>query len=645
MCRIAGFIDFNYRGNYSIEETIITMRDTLAYGGPDDAGLYFENNKGLAMGHRRLSILDLSSLGHQPMSNDDRSLWISYNGEVYNFVEIKAELEALGFRFHSNSDTEVVLKAYQRWGIDAVHKFRGMWAFAIWDVKKEKLILCRDRVGVKPLFYYWHNGLFMFSSELKAFHKHPGFIKELDKNSLSLYFQYGYVPAPASIFKYTYKLEPGYFLEVDIKQHITKNRYWNVFDYYLEGVGNNNKQLKRSEEEIALELEDILKEAFKLRMVSDVPVGVFLSGGIDSSLTTAILQKEYSNPLKTFTIGFHEKEYNEANWAKKIAKYLGTDHAELYCTQKETQEVIPKLSELYDEPFGDSSAVPTYLVSMLAKQKVKVSLSAEGGDELFCGYSRYWMLNSILKKINLLPNFLRKRAISIFLNISPGSAVKIYNSFKFLLPELSNPGGKYVKLINALECDEQTKQYLSMFAVFSDTECVELGLPLPKHNLDINSYNKLDCQTAMMYTDFSTYLPDDLLVKLDRATMSVALEGREPFLDNKIIEYAAGLPVGLKYKNHTSKYILRKILYKYVPKELLDRPKSGFGVPFFKWFKNDLKGYYLEALNIEKIKKQAIFNHVYVKKLLESYFNNQETDHYKLWFLYSFQLWAEKWLV
>ena len=330
MCRISGIWDFNFRGDYDIEKTSISMRDSLAYAGPDDAGVYTERERGLSMAHRRLSIIDLSSLGHQPMSNEKEDLWISYNGEVYNFQEIKKELIGKGCHFKSNTDTEVVLKAYQYWGFEAVHKFRGMFAFAVWDKKNENLILCRDRAGVKPLYWYYHEGLFMFASELKAFHQHPRFHKELDKRALSSFLTFGNVPHCYSIFKYTYKLEPGSYLVIDRNQQIEKFKYWDIKDYYLKGeiLKRDGYWAKKSEEDVTGELESVLKDSFRLRMIADVPVGVFLSGGIDSTLVTALLSKE-GYKLKTFSIGFLESEYNEAQYAAGRQVFCDRTHRTL----------------------------------------------------------------------------------------------------------------------------------------------------------------------------------------------------------------------------------------------------------------------------------------------------------------------------
>lgn len=638
MCRIAGFWDFNYRGNYGLEEVAIKMRDTLSHGGPDDAGLYVDKDMGLALAHRRLSILDLSSLGHQPMEFEN--LVITYNGEVYNFKDIRKELEGLGYTFWSNSDTEVILKAFHRWGLSAVYKFRGMFAFALWDKREKKLILCRDRIGVKPLYYYYKDGLFIFGSELKAFHEHPKFQKQMDPFALALYLQYGYITSPYAIFKNTYKLEPGHFLLLDSKGEISFEKYWDVKDYFMKP-----KRDYLSEEELAEELEGLLTESFKLRLVSDVPVGIFLSGGIDSSTVCALLQKESSKPLKTFTIGFYEKDYNEAGYAKKVAQHLGTDHTELYLTPKEAFEILFKLPEIYDEPFGDSSAIPTYLVSELARRYVKVSLSADGGDEQFCGYTRYWIVGKRIAKLSRVP-FLGLFSYLLDL-ISPNLALKLYNTFRPFLPKWTNFRDKYIKLRNVLKAKGISSQYDLSNKIFLPEDLHSLELPLkhiPSHSLKIEEEAYFDTLSYMMFYDLKTYLPDDILVKVDRATMAVSLEGREPFLDHKILEFTSQIPAKLKYKDGKSKYILRKVLYKYVPKELVERPKMGFGVPVYEWFKGKLKPLYESYLSKERIRKAGIFNAEYINHLLRAYFEDKGVNHNKLWLLFVFELWRERWM-
>jgi asparagine synthase (glutamine-hydrolysing) len=642
MCRITGFWDFNYKCDYDLDLVLTKMRDSLKHGGPDDAGNYIEKNKGLALANRRLAILDLSPLGHQPMMDDKNEIVVVFNGEIYNFAEIKNELIKFGYKFRSNSDTEVIIYAYKKWGLDCIEKFRGMFAIVIWDKREGKLILISDRVGVKPLYYYFKDGLFMFASELKAFHQHPKFQKELNEQSLSFFLQYGYIPSPYAIFKYTYKLEPASFLIVK-DGLLKKEKYWEIENFFLEGKNEKEKDkwLKRSEGELVEELESLLTESFKLRLVSDVPVGMFLSGGIDSSTVCALLAKE-GIKLKTFTIGFYEKEYNEAPFAKKVAEYLGTDHTEFYCTPKETFEIIPKLPEIYDEPFGDSSAIPTYFVSKLTREKVKVSLSADGGDEQFCGYTRYWMLVEKINKISKLPF---KNTIRNLLNIfSPELASKIYNLFKPILPKYTNFRDKYFKLKNVLQADNLIAQYDLSLKIFLKEDLLKLGFQSKTESIFNLETNGLDNYSILMLLDLKTYLPDDLLVKVDRATMSVALEGREPFLDHKLLEWTSKLPSEFKYKNGKSKYLLRKVLYKYVPPELIERPKQGFGMPVYEWFKKDLKDLYLNYLDETKIKKEGLFNHIEVKKLLDDYLKERGVNHNKLWLLFIFEQWRERWL-
>ncbi|MFN3599566.1 MAG: asparagine synthase (glutamine-hydrolyzing) [Aquificaceae bacterium] len=632
MCGIVGFIDFSKRTGEGI---LRRMTDALSHRGPDQSGysFYETEHASIGLGHRRLSILDLSSLARQPMAFED--LEIVYNGEVYNFRDIRKDLEKEGYKFTSNSDTEVVLKAFHRWGISAVQRFRGMFAFAIYDKKDQKLILCRDRLGVKPLYWYYKDGLFMFASELKAFHQNPNFERNLSLKALSLYLQYGYITSPYSIFENTYKLKPGHFLILDKKGDVEEITYWKVEDYFTDKIQ------KTSEEELAEELEEILKDSFKLRLISDVPVGVFLSGGIDSSTVTALLQKELSKPLKTFTIGFYEKDYNEANYAKEIAKCLGTEHMELYCTPKEAFEIIPKLSEIYDEPFGDSSAIPTYLVSKFARNHVKVALSADGGDEQFCGYTHYRRVKRFKTLINNIP---RKALYHVLSKISPDKAMQVYNLFKPLLPKWTNFRDKYIKLLNVLKAKDISDLYDLSNKYLLPEEVKESGLnTIIEKQLSLRNNHQSLLDYMMLY-DLKTYLIDDILVKVDRASMSVSLEAREPFLDHRIVEFTSRLPAEVKYKKGVSKYILRKVLYRYVPRNLIDRPKMGFGVPIYEWFKKDLKDMYLEYLEEQRIKRAGIFNHQYVKTLLDGYFNNKGVNHNKLWLLFVFELWRERWI-
>lgn len=637
MCRITGFVDLNFKGDYDMEKTIVRMRDTMSAGGPDDAGVFTEKEKGIALGHRRLSIIDLSSSGHQPMHFEN--LVITYNGEVYNFTEIRKELEKENYRFTSSSDTEVILKAFHKWGMNAVQKFKGMWSFAIWNKTEEKLILCRDRIGVKPMYWYLKDDLFLFSSELKAFHQHSKFNKEISETGLGLFLQYGYIASPYSIFKHAYKLEPGHFLILNKKGEIKKEKYWDVEESFSHGSEEKNEWDKKSETDIEKELEAILTESFKLRMVSDVPVGVFLSGGIDSSTVTALLQKESSSPLKTFTIGF-DGEYNEAPFAKKIAKHLGTDHTELHCTQEEARTAFHVLPGIFDEPFGDSSAIPTLLVSKLARQKVKVSLSADGGDEQFYGYARYW---HVIEKAKDIANDARRFSRTLNL-LQPQTLFDEFGNLKFSFANNQKLWNKYTRWWTKKKGQEMYSWYDIYVKIFQEQDVEDLGIHRSLSQLFNFDYSgHLSPSEIMMLYDLKNYLPEDLLAKVDRTSMSVGLEGRDPFLDQKIIEYSSRLPLHYKFRNGEGKYMLRKIVYNYVPKELLDRPKQGFTIPIHKWFKNEFRDLLNQHLSFEKIKKEGILHAEEVKQILDDYLSGKEENFNKIYLLLVFQLWKEKW--
>ncbi len=606
------------------------MRDVLQYGGPDDSGIYVDANKSLAFGHRRLSILDLSELGHQPMSDEEGRFWITYNGEVYNFGEIREDLLSRGYRFRSQTDTEVILKAYREWGLDAVHKFRGMFAFALWDRNKEQLILCRDRAGVKPLYWYKDGGLFLFASELKAFHRHPGFRKKLNMAALSSFLKYGYITAPDAIYNNTYKLEPGHFLIVNKNLKIQIIKYWDIQDYYQKGVelGLNGSWRNKVMDDVADELEAVMRESFKLRMIADVPVGILLSGGIDSTTMVSLLAREGYN-LKTFTIGFHEENYNEAVASAKVARYFGTDHTELFCGPNDAFNVILKLPDLYDEPIGDMSAIPTHLVSVLTRQKVTAALSGDGADELFCGYSKYWTLG---KKVNWLKKLPLVDAINE--NIA-------FAFYKLIYPEKMDFSDKYSKFKKMMNADPVV-MYDIASSFFSEAELSKIGIEPNPFRAMTNGID-LDSLHRMMLTDFKTYLPDSILFKVDRASMQVALELREPFLDNKLIEYVASMPLCYKYKRGISKAIIKKIISKYVPRELVAQRKKGFNVPVHQWFKKELTHLLNDYLSQEKIKKEGLFDYREVSRLVNDYLANRNVGANKVWLLLMFEMWQNKW--
>ncbi|MCT7516100.1 asparagine synthase (glutamine-hydrolyzing) [Aliarcobacter cryaerophilus] len=628
MCGISGFCDFKKK---SSENILKNMTDALIHRGPDSSGYsFFEyETYQVGLGHRRLSILDLSTQGHQPMKY--KNLEIVYNGEIYNFKEIRKELEDSNYIFGSNTDTEVILKAYDKWGLKMVDRFIGMFAIVIYDKTTSTLLCIRDRAGVKPLYYYFKDGLFLFASELKSFYKHKEFQKQISKEGLSLFFQYGYILEPYSIFEDTYKLKAGHYLKLDLKTSVINiNKYWDVIDFY------NKPKLDISFEEAKQETEQLLKSACEYRMVSDVPVGIFLSGGYDSSAVAAILQKDRIKKLKTFSIGFYEKKYNEAHYAKDISKHLGTEHTEYYCTQKDAQDLLPLIGDIWDEPFGDKSNIPTLLVSKLARKEVTVSLSADGGDEVFGGYGKY---TEILKYNKLFSKRPISNNIANLLDfIDVRSFFGQNKSYKFL--------NKYERFKLTLKAENEIDVLKNSIYCFLPSEVKKLLNNFEKNIEtcfdDIRFLNQNnDSLDKIMAIDYKTYQLDDILVKVDRATMSVGLEGREPLLDHRIIEFVSTLPSKYKIKNGEKKYILKEIVHNYIPKELMDRPKMGFGFPLKEWFGDELKKYILEYLDSEKITKIGLLNVQEVEVLKKDWLVNNRNLN-KLWLILNFVMWYER---
>ncbi|WP_417559376.1 asparagine synthase (glutamine-hydrolyzing) [Marinomonas sp.] len=631
MCGIVGLVDFKRQSNLDI---LKKMTDILYHRGPDDGGYFFEQLGGvqIGLGHRRLSILDLSNHGHQPMTFNH--LTMAYNGEVYNFKEIRVELEKYGYSFESHSDTEVILKAYHKWGVDAVHRFNGMFAIAIFDSQQESLTLIRDRAGVKPLYWYHKDGLFMFASELKSFHEHSDFQKELNYDGLALYLQYGYIPQPHTIFNHTHKLKAGHILEFNIKNsQLNIEKYWDVIDCY------NKPKLNISEQEATDETERLLKSACEYRMMSDVPVGIFLSGGYDSSAVTALLQSERTERLKTFSIGFHEPKYNEAHYAKKVAEHLGTDHTEYYCSQQDALEILPQLPDIWDEPFADNSVIPTTLVSKLAREQVTVSLSADGGDEVFGGYDKYVQAAHYHQMFNKLPSrSLFARGLGMIPPEKMGLDLLIHNF-----------SGKYHRALSIMSADSQNQAMQNLQKFFSGTELsglVKFKTGKVKTDFDnvVNLNSQLSDLDKMMAIDFKTYQLDDILTKVDRAAMSVGLEGREPLLDYRLIEYVARLDPALKISNGNKKYLLKQITHKYLPKEIMERPKMGFSVPIVEWFSDELKHYLDHYFDPELLEKQGLFNVKHLSNMKKQYLVGKKHHIGKLWIILVFQMWYERWM-
>jgi asparagine synthase (glutamine-hydrolysing) len=632
MCRIVGYYDLDNK--YTGKDILLNMRDTMIYGGPDAEGVFIKNNLGLA--HRRLSIIDLTSSGNQPMEIGD---WvITYNGEIYNYLEIKNELILLGYVFKTKTDTEVIINSYDMWGASAFQKFRGMFAFALYNISTKKLLLCRDRMGVKPLYYYFKDGLFLFASEIKAFHKHPLFDKTLDLSGLPHFLQKGFFKPNTCIFKYVHQLPGGMYLEINENQKISKSKYWDIEQVYNETIID-----KRSEVEISEELEKKLFRSFNLRMISDVEVGVFLSGGIDSSLITALLSKNSHKKLNTFTIGFEDKNYNEAIFAKQISEYLGTNHESLICTNSDVEYALPLMPEMHDEPFADSSSIPTYLVSKLASEHVKVALSGDGGDELFGGYTKY-KVNQQCQRLMQIPLSLRK-ALRNGTDLFTREQVE-YISEIFLKKSYTQISDKFLKfqeLLIAKDLDDmfdKSSNFLSDSNTKLFTNC--------NYN-KFNQHSKIHENGLISYygyCDILSYLPGNILTKIDRASMSVSLESREPFLDPELIAFSFGIPDKFKIsKNGESKYLLKSILSKYIPIDLIDRPKQGFSVPIRNWLHSILKNELYEIENDEIFFKTFELNQEFFSEVLKSFFTNRNKfNPYFLWIVYCLYKWYKKWI-
>ena len=636
MCGIAGFIDFT---NSSSEQTLRRCTDVLNHRGPDGSGYEFfqlENSQ-VGLGHRRLSIIDLSDAGRQPMWY--KHWCIIFNGEMYNYAEVKEDLARLGHTFVSHSDTEVVLHAWEEWGPAMIQRFIGMFAFVIYDTDKKSVVCFRDRAGVKPFYYYWNGGVFLFASELKCFHEHPGFKKQINPRALHQFLQYGYILAPLSIFEHTHKLLPGHYLSLSAEKGEPEiKKYWDVYDAY------NKPKLKISEEEAIAETEKLLISSCQYRMVADVPVGVFLSGGYDSSAVTALLQANRTEKLKTYTIGFFEEDHNEAVYAKAVAAHLGTDHTEYYCTTKEAQDIIPQIPLYCDEPFGDSSIIPTTLVSRLARKEVTVALSADAGDETFAGYNKYPLALDLLRKVQSVPASLRKPAGKI-LNRIPGGLLTLLSGSS-AAPIKRERFSRILQHGNPTAC---TMMDYMLGQVYTSSQLdalltTKVNQPASFYDTEHEFREDLGQLDRMLAMDYKTYMVDDILVKVDRAAMSTSLEGREPLLDHRLVEFVAQLPPGYKMKGQDKKYILKQIVHKYIPKEMMDRPKMGFGVPVFDWLRNELRAYVNEYMNETALTAHGLFKKEGVMHIVNRFMAGDRNYNNLFWYLLVFQMWYKKWI-
>ncbi len=631
MCRIAGI--WNTKDKADVPDTCTRMRDVMHRGGPDDAGLYVDKKAGLALGHRRLSIIDLSPTGHQPMVSPDGRYTICYNGETYNFRELRLELG--DFAFRGSSDTEVVLNAFIKWGPDCVKRFNGMFAFAVWDSLEKTLYLFRDRIGVKPLFYYSNDGVFAFASELKALHAGLADRLNIDTDALGEFFHYGYISAPRSIYKNVSKLEPGCFMKISDSFQIEQRRYWDMNSF-------EESRPPLSEQSCIEELESIMIDAFKKRLIADVPVGVFLSGGVDSSLVTAILAKHSGADIKTFTIGFNEKNYDESPWAKMVANYLGTSHTEEIVTPEHARAILPLWPEIYDEPFGDISGIPTTIVAQITRRNVKVSLSADGGDELFCGYHHYWVMNRLGKMLTGLPASVPRLAGRIIGILGIDTVSQFSQVFpKLRLPAIKDRFRKFHAVLENWQ-GGVSSAYPYALAYWLPDEIRKMTGAYSVSRESLESFNR-DILGSMMLYDMKYYLPDDILTKVDRATMFTSLEGREPMLDHRIVEFALKLPIEYKFRNGQTKYILKKLLARYIPDELFDRPKQGFAVPVYSWLHDDMQNLIDTHLNPDALKTQQYIDPEIASRTVQEFRQKKGSIAVdRIWLLLVFMMWHSR---
>jgi asparagine synthase (glutamine-hydrolysing) len=620
------------------------MNRTLTHRGPDDTGCWWDERTGIGFGHCRLSIVDLSQEGHQPMHSASGRYVTTFNGEIYNFTALRQELERLDHRFRGHSDTEVMLAAFDQWGVEAaIKRLVGMFAFALWDRQEEVLYLVRDRMGEKPLYYGWMGDVFLFGSTLKALQAHPAWRGEINRDALALFMRHNYIPAPYSIYRGVHKLLPGTILKLPLAQ--TKPRtcpqpvpYWSAREAAEAGIA---APFKGSEAEAVDELDRLLRAAVAGQMVADVPLGAFLSGGIDSSTVVALMQAQSSWPVKTFTIGFEEAAYNEAEYAKAVAQHLGTDHTELYVRPAEALAVIPRLPTIYDEPFADSSQIPTFLVSQLARARVKVSLSGDGGDELFCGYNRYLGARTAWRRIGWMPRAIRQavsRGVATIAATVPDASL---NGLEELRQRASNLLHEWSK---NLASDRPELIYHRLVSHWEDPTSVVTGAREPLTVLtDGDQLATLPGFTErMMYLDQLSYLPDDILVKVDRASMALSLEARVPLLDHRVVEFAWRVPLQMKFRQGQSKWLLRQVLYRYVPPSLIERPKSGFSIPLAEWLRGPLRQWAEVLLDEHRLREEGFFDPQPIREKWAEHLSGRGNRAYDLWTVLMFQAWLEQ---
>lgn len=648
MCGITGFwqpVGVDASGMAAVTRSMATQ---LEHRGPDDAGAWADPESGVALGFRRLAIVDLSPTGHQPMTSASGRYELVFNGEVYNFAALRSELERAGCAFKGTSDTEVILAAVEAWGlVPALKRFVGMFAIALWDRQERCLHLVRDRLGIKPLYYGWFNGAFLFGSELKALAAHPSFAGEVDRDALALYMRFGYVPAPFAIYRGVRKLPPGSVLTLRASgdQAAQPESYWSAREIAQSGAG---APFSGSRAEAVAALDGLLRESIALRMVADVPLGAFLSGGIDSSTVVALMQAQSSRPIRTFTIGFQEDGYDEAAHAAAVARHLGTEHTAQVLSPAEAREVIPLLPAMYDEPFADSSQIPTFLVSRLARQHVTVSLSGDGGDELFGGYNRYFWGDAIWRRVGKAPSAARLVAGRGLTSISPETWDRQWGRFSQVMPKKMrqrNPGDKLHKLAGMMAAETGEDLYRGLVSQWVEPSQVVIDGREPLVPLtDRSQWPHLDAfPRRMMYLDLISYLPDDILAKVDRASMATSLEARVPLLDHRVVEFAASLPLEMNLQGGQGKGLLRDVLYQYVPRELVERPKMGFGVPLDSWLRGPLREWAEDLLDEKRLRDAGYLRPEPIRQKWREHLGGGRNWQNQLWTVLQFQAWHQAW--
>lgn len=642
MCGFAGFLN---RAGFSDGEAMLRrMADTIVHRGPDSDGYWVDADAGIALAHRRLAIIDLSPAGHQPMSSHDGRFVLSYNGEIYNHLHLRAELEErqpIAWRGHS--DTETLLQGFSAWGVlGTLQRANGMFALALWDREGRKLYLARDRMGEKPLYYGMQRNTLIFGSELKALRQHPAWQGGIDRDALTLFLRHNYIPGPYSIYQGIAKLPPAHYLEIgpDDREPPASKPYWDIEEKAREGC---DRPFSGSPDEAVDLLEKLLIDAVGIRMAADVPLGAFLSGGYDSSTVVALMQSQSARAVKTFSIGFSEAEYDEAHHAKRVAAHLGTEHTELYVTPQDALDQIPLLPHHWDEPFADSSQIPTMLVSRLARSALTVSLSGDAGDELFCGYTRYAQGYNIWRRLRVIPRPLRT-LMSRALRLTPASAIDGAMTIAPAGLRKMAVGDRMVKFADILDVDRSEDFYRSLVSHFKAPEDMILGGKEPPTALteaDAGSVAGDDFRNRMMYLDLRSYLPDDILVKVDRASMAVSLESRVPLLDHRVVEFALALPLAYKLRDGQAKWPLRQILYRHVPRELMERPKMGFGVPIDRWLCGPLRSWADDLLAPDRLKRDGFFNVDAVSRIWSDTRSGRRRFHSHVWDLLMFQAWLD----